>query len=339
MKISENVSLRDLTTMRVGGATRFLVEIFSEEDVVEAYRFAEERGLPVFVLGRGANTLVKDEGFSGVVLLNRTRGVEVVENGDEMILVGKGGENWDDVVKITTDKGYTGVEALSAIPGTLGAAPVQNIGAYGQEVADTLISVRVFDSVTKEFREILKEDCGFSYRRSIFNSGKEAGRYFITEVKLGLKKGEMASPFYNSLQRFLDEKGISDYSPKNIREAVIAVRAGKLPDPEKIASAGSFFKNVYLDEEQAKLAEMKEIPVRRKNGENKVNTGWLIEKCGLLGAELFGFRVSEKAALVLINERATSFADLEKAKAKIVGAVKRKFGYEIEQEPVILGDK
>lgn len=336
MKIRENVLISGLTTMRLGGAARFVLEVESKEDVAEAFRFAEERGLPVWMMGGGANTLGHDEGFPGVVILNKLRGIEIVreENG-EMVLRGMGGEIWDDFVKFACERGYSGIEAMSMIPGTLGAAPVQNIGAYGQDIAQVIENVEAFDTQTGEFVTLGKDEMNMSYRHTRFNTGEDAGRFFIVAVTVKLKKGELEPPFYNSLQRYIDEHGETDFSPENIRKMVSAIRSEKLPDPEKAASAGSFFKNVYVDRAGADAAEAQGIPLwRNEDGSGKINSGWLVEACGLKGKAMRGIRVSDKAALVLINESAESYADLAAAREEIVGAVAEKFGLVLEQEPV-----
>lgn len=349
MKIRENVPISTLTTMRLGGVARFVLEVETPEDVRTAYNFAKERGLPVWVMGGGANTIGRDDGFDGVIILNKIKGIFVrlgdknfpieglaeTEFDEEITLTGMGGEVWDDVVDFACRHDYTGIEALSKIPGTLGAAPVQNIGAYGQDVSQVIEEVVAFDTKTQKFVTIKKSDMGLEYRKSRFNHGADLGRYFIVSVTMRLKKGQLVQPFYNSLQKYIDEHGETDFSPMNIREMVSAIRGVKLPDPEEIASAGSFFKNVYVDKNGADAAEAQGIPVwRAEDGRGKINSGWLIEQCGLKGKELYGFRVSDKAALVLINESAHSYADLAKAREEITDSVFGKFGYHLEQEPV-----
>ncbi len=335
MKIRENVPISTLTTMRLGGDARFVIDIEKVDDISEAYEFAQDKNLPVYVLGEGANTIGRDEGFTGVILVNKLKGIEVLsEDSSALVIKGMGGEIWDDFVELACKKGYSGIEAMSAIPGTLGAAPVQNIGAYGQEMSQTIVEVEAFDSLLNEIRTIKKEEMGLSYRKSIFNSGKDAERYFIVSVTVKLERKELKPPFYTSLQRYIEEHNETDFSPNNIRKMVTAVRAGKLPDPKIEASAGSFFKNVYLSDEEAEEAKKNGILVWREDGKNIVNSGWLIEEAGLKGKTLHGMRVSDKASLILINDAAKSYADLAAARAEIIKAVKDKFGYTLEQEPV-----
>ncbi len=340
MKIRENVLLSTLTTMRLGGKAKLVIEIESKDEVAEAFSFVQDKNLPIYFLGGGANSLGLDEGFPGAIIINRIKGIEILEEKDGMVRVkAEGGEVWDDFVKHTVEKGLSGIEALAKIPGTVGAAPVQNIGAYGQDVAQTLESVEAYDSLLDEFVDIPKDKIGFSYRKSIFNSGETKGRYFILSIVLKLAHGEMKQPFYNSLQKYLDEHKITNYSPKEIYKAVSAIRAEKLPDPLVIASAGSFFKNIYVDDNEAERLEELGVPIRRDEsgkGRNKVNTGFLIESAGLLGKVFHGFKVNEKASLVLINEGAKSYKELEQAVAEISKVVFDKYGLNLEQEPVVI---
>lgn len=331
MKILENVPLKNLTTMRLGGPAKYVIEIEKPEEISAAQNFALERNLPIFVLGGGANTIAKDEGFDGVIIRNVMVGIKE----DLFNLYVMGGTEWDDVVAFACEKGLTGIEALSKIPGLAGAAPVQNIGAYGQDISGTLIEADVYDFKTREFKTLKKDDFSFSYRRSIINT-TEKGRYFVISITLGLKKGEMSRPFYNSIERYIEENNTTDFSPASIRSIVNEIRANKLPDPKEKASAGSFFKNIYLTEEEAKAAEEKGFPVYHGHDGYKINSGWLIENAGLKGKLLHGMRVSDKAALILINESAKGYKDLAKARAEIIATVKEKFGYTLEQEPVEL---
>ena len=366
LKIEENVPIRNLVTMRIGGPARFVITVTSKEEIPEAYQFAKERNLPVCILGGGANTFAKDEGFDGVIILDRIMGISEVKNpevessdgessedesskdGDIAYFKAYGGEQWDDLVTYVSERGYSGIEAMAGIPGTAGAAPVQNIGAYGQEVTQVIVSVDAYDTKTGEFVVIPASEMKMSYRKSIFNSGENVGRYFIYATTVRVKKGQLNPPFYRSLQAYIDEHHETDFSPLNIARMVKAVRNSKLPDPEKIASAGSFFKNVYLTDEEADEAEARGIQVWRNAKEvgpdspekrtNLVNSGWLLEEAGLKGKVFHGMKVSEKAALILINEDAKTYADLAAAREEIANIVFEKFGFRIEQEPDEIGE-
>lgn len=351
LKIEENVPIRNLVTMRIGGPARFVITVTSKEEIPEAFQFAKEHNLPVCVLGGGANTFAKDEGFDGVIILDRIMGISEVErseSGDIAYFKAYGGEQWDDLVTYVSERGYSGIEAMAGIPGTAGAAPVQNIGAYGQEVTQVIVSVDAYDTKTGEFVVIPASEMKMSYRKSIFNSGENVGRYFIYATTVRVKKGQLNPPFYRSLQAYVDEHHETDFSPLNIARMVKEVRNSKLPDPEKIASAGSFFKNVYLTDEEADEAEARGIQVWRNAKEvgpdspekrtNLVNSGWLLEEAGLKGKVFHGMKVSEKAALILINEDAKTYADLAAARDKIADIVFKKFGFRIEQEPDEIGE-
>ncbi len=368
MKIRENVPLSDLTTMRLGGPARFVLDVETEADIPAAFEFAKNHDLPFFILGSGANTIAHDEGFAGVIIRNAIIGIVLQSDSDDsrpyatngernerssahndgpertrrelsesdyFRLTIMGGTPWDAAVAYTTERGLTGIEALSKIPGLSGAAPVQNIGAYGQDVSQTFKSAYVYDTKDGIFKTLYQSDFGFSYRKSILNTA-DKNRYFIVSIALTLKKGEMPRPFYNSIEKYITEHDVTDFSPKSIRDIVTKIRADKLPDPKTRPSAGSFFKNVYLTEEEAAAAEAKGYPVYHGHDGFKINSGWLIEQCGLKGALLHGIRVNDKAALVLINESAKSYDDLAAARAEIIAKVQEKFGYHLEQEPVEL---
>lgn len=332
MNIRENIPLKELTTMRLGGPADFVIEIQSEDEATEVFDFIKEKGLPFYFLGSGANSLGKDEGFSGAIIINKIKGINILsESENELIVEVAGGEIWDDFVRFVVDKNFSGVEAMAKIPGTVAAAPVQNIGAYGQEAKDTLESVYVYDSLLDEYKEIDAKDCDFAYRHSIFNSGKDKGRYFILSATFKFTEHQLKQPFYNSLQTYLDEHNIKDYSPKSLYDAVAEIRKNKLPDPAKEASAGSFFKNIILPEPP----KNKDIPFREtKDGKFKVNAGWLLENAGLKGKVFHGFKVSDKAALILINESGQSYADLQQAIQEIQQIIKDKYDLTLEPEPV-----
>ena len=338
MKIRENVPISELTTMRLGGAARYVIDIESEDEVKKAWGFAAEKDLPVYILGGGSNIIGRDGGFNGVILVNKIMGmgIAVPEENGMIDLYANSGELLDDFVTYGTQMGFSGMESLSAIPGTVGAAPVQNVGAYGQDISQTLISVRAYDDLLEEIVDMPVYDLDLGYRHSIFNSGDGVGRYFITQITVRLERKELKPPFYNSLQKYLEDNNITDYSPESIRKAVRAVRESKLPDPEEIASSGSFFKNVYLKTpEEIEAAKGRGIPVWEGG---KIPSGWLIEHAGLKGKVFHGMRVSDKASLVLINESARNYADLAAARNEIIAIVREKFGYTLEQEPMELGE-
>ncbi len=339
MDLHQQIPLKNYTTMKLGGPARFMADVHRAEDIPELYKNAATQQLPVAVLGGGSNTIVHDEGFSGLVLRIRIPGIEVVADELNTTTIKAGaGVAWDNLVKYTVDNRLSGIEAMSAIPGTVGAAPVQNVGAYGQETADTMDSLEAYDTETDQFVTLQASECGFSYRNSIFRS-TEAGRYIITSVTFTFSKNLPAPPFYAALQTYLDEHNITTYTQQIIRNAVMAIRFEKLPDPKEKPNAGSFFKNAIVEEwllGEIK-AEFPDVPSYDMGNKHfKIPTGWLIEQAGLKGQLLSGMRVHDKNALVLINESATSYDDLAEARDTIIRTVRDKFRVSIEQEPLEL---
>ncbi|MDL2327361.1 UDP-N-acetylmuramate dehydrogenase [Ruminococcaceae bacterium OttesenSCG-928-A11] len=335
MKIRKNIPLNELTTIRLGGNAKFVIDITSEDDIPLAYKFAREQNLPTYIISGGSNIIAGDEDYNGVILLNRIKGVYIVEKTAQGIQLKIGsGEILDDICGEMSRKGYTGMEALSAIPGTIGGAVIQNSGAYGQDISSVLTSVEVYNTEARNFEAISKSEINYGYRTSIFNTEKK-NHYFITAVCLKLKKGEIKGELYKSLQAYLDENKIANRLPITIRQAVSAIRAKKLPDPEYIPSAGSFFYNVTVTPEEKKdfLKKFPDAPIYKISGSWEIASAWLIDQAGLKGKLLHGFRVSETAPLVLIKESADSYADLDAARTEIINTIKDKFGITLQQEP------
>ena len=340
MLIHENIPLKQYLTMKLGGKARFMIEARTPEDVAKICQHTADNNLPLYVLGGGSNTLAHDEIFQGVILLNRIPGYNVIEDNLSVLKITVGaGENWDETVKKTVDAGCSGIAALSMIPGTVGAAPVQNIGAYGQEVSDAITEVYAYDREAKTHVLLKAEDCCFSYRDSIFR-GTSAGRFVITSVTMELAKGMPTPPFYKAVEEYFAKNNVTIYTPDTLREAVTAIRVNKLPNPKELPNTGSFFKNAVIDswlydELKAQYPEMPayEMP----DDQYKIPTGWLIEQAGLKGKLLHGMRVHDKNTLVLINESATSYADLASARHEIITAVQDKFRITITQEPLEIG--
>jgi len=343
MEIWENTPISALTTMRLGGNARYSIAITNEKDLLDAYRFAREQGLPTYVLGGGSNVVGKDAGFRGVVLLNQLTGIEVLDEQDSEITLRVGsGEDLDALVDYAVQRGWCGVEALAAIPGTVGGAVMQNAGAYGQEIAQVLLGVDAYDTQSntqrEEFVHLPVDDLELCYRSSIFNSvapGSAKGRYFITAAVVRLHRREIQGDLYGSLQAYLSEHAITNCRPQTICDAVTAIRGAKLPDPETTASSGSFFKNITVEESQ--IESLRErypgIPIYLIGSCWEIASGWLVEQAGLKGQLINGMRVSDKAALILINESAGGYGDLAAAREAIIAAVKERFGFTLQQEP------
>ena len=337
MDVHTNIPLKNYLTMKLGGPARFMTTVTNAEGLAAACRNATKQSVPFFILGGGSNVIARDEGYNGIVIRNRILGFDVLGDDASSTVIKIGaGENWDETVAKTVEMGLSGIEAMSAIPGTAGAAPVQNVGAYGQEIADTLVSLEAYDAQEDRFVELQNADCGFAYRHSMFR-GDQAGRYGIISITLRLYKVAPQPPFYEALQRYLDDNNVTLYTAAVIRDAVTKIRADKLPDPKLLPNTGSFFKNAIIETWQ--LSDLqKEWPAMPSYelGEKqvKVPTGWLIEQTGLKGQVLHGMKVHDKNALVLINESATSYADLAAARAEIIGKVRDTFRIQIEQEPL-----
>lgn len=327
--------------MRLGGVAAYATEIHNRIELLEALSWAQEKNLPIIMIGGGSNIVWKDTGFNGLLVINKIEHYDAFEESESDVYVTVGsGEIWDSVVKRTTDAGLTGIEALSLIPGSAGATPVQNVGAYGQEVGNVLLSVEAFDIQARDYVTLAASDCGFGYRMSRFNS-IDHGRFYITGLTLHLMKGTMQPPFYGALQSYYDATKSTDYSPQAIRNAVISIRSAKLPDPSKIANNGSFFSNPIINEDQFNYISENYVAVPHWSvgtGSVKVSAAWLIEQSGFKDVhdEETGMATWARQPLVLINEHAKNTADLLKFRQKIIDAVKEKFNIELRQEPELL---
>jgi UDP-N-acetylmuramate dehydrogenase len=341
MKIIKGKPLADLTTFRIGGKARFFCEVGNKEELKEAVDFAKEKNAQVFVLGGGSNILVSDKGFDGSVIKINIKGIETASTKnvsvgarpDDFIYIRAGaGENWDDFVAWTVARGYGGLENLSLISGTAGAAPVQNIGAYGVEVGDLIESVEVFDTKEGAFKNLSRNECHFAYRDSLFKH--EKGRHIIVSVLFGLKKDSKPDFSYKDLQEYF--KGNAAPSTAAVRDAVIAIRTAKLPDVKKVGTAGSFFKNPILSKEKfvelkGKYPELPSFP--EADGRIKIPLAWIIDKaCGLKGKRSGEAGIHDTQALVIVNYGAASFEEVEKVATEIEKQVKEKTGIDIERE-------
>lgn len=337
MDIHTNIPLKNLTTMKLGGPAKYFAEAHSVQELHELYSNAQTKNIPVFILSGGSNVIAHDEGYDGLILRIRIPGFEVIADDLNTTTIKVGaGELWDDVVRRSVEMRLSGIEAMSAIPGYAGAAPVQNIGAYGQEIADTLTSLEAYDTQTHRIITLQNADCEFSYRHSIFRGG-EQGRYIITSIALTLSKNLPTAPFYDSLQAYFDEHLVTVFTQQVVRDAVIAIRTDKLPDPVIRPNSGSFFKNALIeswqrDELLAAFPNAKTYDMG--DGKVKIPSGWLIETAGFKGKLLHGIRVNEKNALVLINESATSYAELASARDEIINTIRDTFRIDITQEPL-----
>ncbi len=342
MYILENVPLSAYSTMKLGGPAAFLTDIGSRNEIPEAIAWAEQRQLPVIMIGGGSNIFWADQGFGGLVLVNKIMGFEIFnEDLNNAYLTVGAGENWDDVVGKVVNQGYSGIEELSLIPGTAGATPIQNVGAYGREIKDVLTTVEAYDNQAKQFVTLRGSDCNFAYRTSRFRT-TDHGRFFISSITLHLTHQQPRPPFYATLQSYFDKYGITSFTPQIIREAVIDIRSHKLPDVAKVANNGSFFYNPIVPQEQLvqMTAYYPDIKYWQVDNDNvKISAAWLVELAGFKDVHdrETGMATWPKQPLVLVNENAHSTADLLKFKQKIVDEVKAKFNITLEQEPEMIG--
>lgn len=341
--IRENIPLAPLTTLGVGGPARFFLEAASEEDVIRGLDFAASRQMPVFILGGGSNILVSDAGFDGLVIHIAIKGIQNEPAADGgMILHAGSGENWDDLVAYAVDNGLAGIECLSGIPGNVGGTPVQNVGAYGQEVSETIVTVRCYDRSAGAMTDLAAKECGFAYRKSIFNT-TEKDRYVVLAVRYLLRAGGQPKVVYKDLIEYF-----GDVQPtlRDVREAVLKIRKSKSmvldPADPNSRSAGSFFKNPVIPVATlAKMFARSDQPIpnfRAEPGFVKVPAAWLIEQAGFAK----GFRrgnagISSNHSLAIINFGAAASAEIVELSDLIRRRVKLEFDIELQPEPVFVG--
>ncbi len=323
--------------MRLGGDARFVCTIKSDHDLLEALDFAQKQAIPWRVIGLGSNIIWRDQGYSGLLIVNAINSFERI---GETTLTFGAGNNWDDAVKTSVDLGLCGLETLSLIPGTVGATPVQNVGAYGQEVANVMTHLRAYDTQQKRFIIMKPDDCGFGYRTSRFKTAGSS-RFIIVSVTFELSKKSPTPPFYESLQTYLDSNNIDYYTPASIRAAVIAIRASKLPDPAKVANNGSFFANpiVSVSQYSALHANYPDIKAWLQPDNNyKLSAGWLLQKAGFSDVQdpETGMATWPTQNLVIVNQNARSTKQLITFTQKIVSKVQEMFNVVLQQEPELL---
>ena len=340
--MAEPTRLAELTTLRLGGPTTALVEATTTDELVEAVRAADESGTPLLLVGGGSNLVVSDEGFPGTVVHIATRGIRLdadVCSGATVTVAA--GEDWDDLVAQAVDQGWLGVEALSGIPGSVGATPIQNVGAYGQEVADTVASVRCWDRVGRAYRTFSVAECGFGYRTSRFK--EDPGHFVVLEVTFQFRMGDLAEPVeYGELARSLGVPLGQRVPARAVRESVLALRRrkGMVLDgsDHDTWSAGSFFTNPVLDAGQA--ADLPEDAPRWElpDGSVKTSAAWLIEHAGFSKGHGDGrVRLSTKHTLALTNRGGASTVELLALAREVQQGVLDRFGVRLVNEPVLVG--
>lgn len=341
IKFQKNVPLYSMTTFGVGGNAKFYAQVKDQKDLKEAVSFAKAKGYPIFVIGGGSNVLISDKGFPGLVLRSIDKTLKFYFHTNGVEVSAGAGLNWDDLVEVAVKHNFQGLECLSGIPGTVGAAPVQNIGAYGQELKDSFIGLTAYDTFSDKFVFLDRNDCRFSYRTSIFKDPKNAGRYIIVEVRFRLKKSSPPTLTHDSLLAYLKDKKVDKPSLYDVREAVLNLRRKKLEDPNVAGNAGSFFKNPIVEKEVfLKIKKVHPDVSFYEVGEDKVKlfAGWMIERAGWKGKSYKGASVSKKNALVLINRTGKSTAkDIKSLADKIVADIAKKFDVLLEPEVQYVG--
>jgi UDP-N-acetylmuramate dehydrogenase len=371
MKIESNIPLAHYTTFKTGGPARFFCSVTNEQELLEAINFSQENKLAVFILGGGSNVLINDKGFDGLVIKIEIQGIEMQESKNDsdqnaLVVSAGAGEQWDSFVEYAVGHGLYGIENLSAIPGTVGAAPVQNIGAYGSEVSQTIQSVRAYDTQQSTFVEFSNTECQFTYRDSLFK--KEKGRYVITRVDFLLSRQGSVNIEYKDVKEyfgkikneksniknlsstmigdeaqglntnFLDSSTVTSSAPtlKQVREAIIDIRWNKLPDWKLWGTAGSFFKNPIISQTafnalKEKYPDLPGFP--ESDNKVKVSLGWILDKvCNMKGLCIGNVCTYEKQALVLVAKPGATSEEIVNVAKNIMNTVKEKTGIDIEGE-------
>jgi UDP-N-acetylmuramate dehydrogenase len=344
VKLGESIELAPLTTLGVGGRARWFLDAPDVRALKEALAWAKYRGVPTRVLGGGSNVVVSDQGFDGLVLRTSIRGRTILDADGDTLLDVKAGEPWDDVVSDSVERGLQGLECLSGIPGWAGATPIQNVGAYGQEVAESVESVDVLDRTTLEVRALVGADCGFSYRDSRFKS-EDPERFVVLAVRFRLRRGAPPSVRYAELARHLAESGVERPSLVDVRQAVLLLRGRKSmlydPQDENGRSCGSFFTNPVVSSDRARAVEelsgdgaMPRYP--QLDGRVKLAAGWLIERAGFpKGFSRGNVGLSTKHALAIVCHDGARATDVLALAETIRSGVRERFGVELVNEPVV----
>lgn len=336
--ILDDVPLYDLNTLHLPANARQYVEVGSVGLLLRLVRDGHLKDKRVVVLGGGSNVVLRGD-VDGMVLHMRIQGRELVgEDEDHYVVRAGAGENWHDFVRWTLEHGWGGLENLSLIPGTVGAAPIQNIGAYGVELAECFLGLEAVDLISGRVISFDSASCHFAYRDSVFKH-EAAGRFIITAVSFKLPKRWQPNTAYGDVQKELIEQGVTEPTPLQVSDAVVAIRRRKLPDPDKIGNAGSFFKNPVLSAEQyaelhTRFPELPHYP--QDDGSMKVAAGWLIEQAGWKGRALGPVAMYERQALVLINRGGATGGDVLRLAEAVREAVREKFGVVLEQEPLVV---
>jgi UDP-N-acetylmuramate dehydrogenase len=349
LRVQENIPLAPFTTFRVGGPARYFVEAHTKREAIDAVAYAAEHKLPLFVLGGGSNLVVSDDGWPGLILKMSLAGVEFEGDIQKMRFQAGAGESWDSLVALTVSKNCGGVECLSGIPGTVGGTPVQNVGAYGQEVSETITAVHALEIATGKIVEMRNSDCRFAYRTSMFNT-THRDQYIVLEVAYLLRRNGEPRIEYADLKNFFAAHS-GQPTLQQVRDAVRSIRQSKamliVPGDEDCRSAGSFFKNPIVDQAEAdrlqalaqKHAPGKSLPrYPAKDGQVKLAAAWLVEQSGFhKGYQLGPVGISRKHALAIVNVNGAAAKDILALKNEIQAKVFAQWGVSLQPEPVFVG--
>ncbi len=336
IEIEENIALAPMTTMRTGGSARFFVRVSAANDLSEAFDFATKQNLPVFVLGGGSNTLVPDGGFPGLVIKIEIKGVTYKDTELGVRITAGAGEVWDDVVREAVLRGLYGIENLSLIPGAVGGAAVQNIGAYGIEVRESISWVEAFDVTTKKIKIFSRDECAFGYRESIFKKNKNL---IVTRVALDLTRDTPLRTNYEDVKKYFINKGIVTPTLSEMRNAVVIIRTAKMPAPP-LGTAGSFFKNPVISNEQfigikQQFPEIKAY--MQGDGTVKLSAAWILDKVsGLRGVRRGDAGVHEKQSLIIVNYGTATTQNIISLATEMKDSVKEKINIDLEEEVVMM---
>lgn len=334
------MDIKHYSSFKMGGKPHDLVEVTTETELRNTILESKKSNIPFHILGKGTNTIFHHERINKLIIVNSIPHIDTIGDKDDYSIIRIGaGVHWDDVVKFTVDNNLSGIEAMSAIPGSTGAAPVQNIGAYGQEIKDTIEQVRVYDTEKDIFIMLSNSDCKFSYRDSIFK--QNPNKYIITYVYLKLSKSTPQLPNYPGVKEHFEKHNLNLETPSliDIRNAIIEIRKSKLPDPSIVPNCGSFFKNAivckeHFDAIQKNYPNIPHFPTGHHDGKEliKIPTGWLLEQAGFKDKRFGNFKTHDKNALVMTHIGNGTLDELKSVVKEIQNKVKEMFGVEIEME-------
>lgn len=337
LHIQENVSLKPYNTFGIDTQARYFVEINHEQELIELFSDAQWHTVERLIMGGGSNMLLVND-FNGLVIRLNIKGIDQRTHNDSVVVKAGAGEVWNDLVNYCVDNGLAGMENLSLIPGSVGASPIQNIGAYGVELKDVFESCRAFEIATQQFKTFSKEDCQFGYRESVFKSALR-GQYIIVSVNFRLSLTPRLNLSYGAIEQELANRGIRNPTIKDVSQVVAAIRVSKLPDPSTIGNSGSFFKNPVIPQAQFESI-YKSYPAIANypagEGYVKLAAGWLIEQCGWKGKTIGHTGTWKNQALVLVNHGGATGQEVYNLSSQIIDSVYTKFGVMLEREVNII---